>query len=505
MSEFPKYPKLIYRGIESIGKAAFLGDQKETEMKRGKKTIVIGIGVLLVLVLAGAGWYLNRAIPIGTGYVARYICSSVFISHRDPQITYREDVAPINPLAGIIDVEIDSAQKKVIASSFGLFKSTALYREGCGCTLVTGCTEAELRKQTFMSKEPSTASARVPDAPWPIGDGGVSEPLAGEVNIEKLKAALDSAFVESDPQKKKMTRAVVIVYDGKLIGEKYAPGFDRNTPLLGWSMSKSVTNALVGILVRQGKLRIQEPAPVPEWQKAGDSRKSITLDQLLRMSSGLKFDETYEPLHDVTDMLYRSYDFAAYAAAKPLEVEPDSRWVYSSGTANIIARIVRQNAEKGYPRYYDFLRKELFAKIGMHSAVPEPDASGTFVGSSYMFATPRDWARFGLLYLQDGVWGGERILPEGWVKYSATPTPKAPQGQYGAFFWLNAGAAGNPSDRIWPNVPTDAFTARGYQEQYVAVIPSKKLVIVRFGATSVRDAWDMNAFISQVASAIPEK
>jgi CubicO group peptidase (beta-lactamase class C family) len=329
--------------------------------------------------------------------------------------------------------------------------------------------------------------------------------VSAKVNTEKLKAALDAAFVESDPQKKKMTRAVVIVYDGKLIGERYAPGFDKDMALLGWSMGKSVTNALVGILVRQGKLRLREPAPVPEWQKEGDPRKKITLDQLLRMSGGLKFDETYEPLHDVTDMLYRSYDFAACAAEKPLEVEPDGKWYYSSGTANIIARIVRRAAEKDYPRYYDFMKKELFAKVGMHSAVAEPDASGTFVGSSYMFAAPRDWARFGLLYLQEGVWEGERILPEGWVKYSTTPTPKAPQGQYGALFWLNAGTESNPKDRVWPNAPRDAFAARGYQEQSVVIIPSKKLVIVRFGATSVRNAWDMNAFISRMCAAIPDQ
>ncbi|MBP1740575.1 MAG: serine hydrolase [Deltaproteobacteria bacterium] len=474
-------------------------------MKRGKKPILIGIGVLVVLVLAGAGWYLSRAMPIGTGYVARYICSSVFISHRDPQITYREDVSPINPLAGIIDFKIDHAQKKVVAGSFGLFKSTALYREGCGCTLVTGTSEEALRKQQLTSPDPTAPLPRDPNAPWPIGDGGASEQGSGEVNTEKLKAALDAAFIESNPEKKKMTRAVLIVYDGKLIGERYAPDFDKSTSLLGWSMSKSVTNALVGILVRQGRFRIQDPAPVPEWQREGDPRKKITLDQLLRMSSGLKFDETYEPLHDVTDMLYLNYDFAAYAAAKPLETDPDAKWVYSSGTANIIARMARHTAEKDYPRYYDFLRKELFSKVGMHSAVPEPDASGTFVGSSYMFATPRDWARFGLLYLQDGVWEGERILPEGWVKYSATPTPKAPQGQYGALFWLNAGTESNPKDRVWPNAPTDAFAARGYQEQYVVIIPSKKLVIVRFGATSVRAAWDMNDFISLVTAAIADK
>lgn len=470
-----------------------------------KKKILIGTGSLLLLALMGAGWYLSRVAPIGTGYAAKYICSNVFISHRDPQITYREDVASINLLARIIDVNIDHVQKTVVASFFGLFKSTALYREGCGCTLVTGTTEAELRKQGFMDPEPAPAPQRVRDAPWPIGEGASSEPLARHVNMDKLKGALDAAFAEPDPEKKKMTRAVVVVHDGKLVGERYAPGFDEKTPLLGWSMSKSVTNALVGILVRQGKLRIQEPAPVPEWQKAGDPRKSITLDQLMRMSSGLKFDETYEPLHDVTDMLYRSYDFAAYAAGKSLEAQPDGRWVYSSGTANIIARIVRHAVEKDYPRYYDFLRKELFEKVGMHSAVTEPDPSGTFVGSSYMFATPRDWARFGFLYLQDGIWGEERVFPEGWVKYSATPTPKAPQGQYGALFWLNAGTEGNPKDRLWPSAPTDAFSARGYQGQYVVVIPSMKLVIVRFGATSVRAAWDMDDFISRVTAAIPDK
>ena len=470
-----------------------------------KKKILIGTGSLLLLALMGAGWYLSRVAPIGTGYAAKYICSNVFISHRDPQITYREDVASINLLARIIDVNIDHVQKTVVASFFGLFKSTALYREGCGCTLVTGTTEAELRKQGFMDPEPAPAPQRVRDAPWPIGEGASSEPLARHVNMDKLMGALDAAFAEPDPEKKKMTRAVVVVHDGKLVGERYAPGFDEKTPLLGWSMSKSVTNALVRILVRQGKLRIQEPAPVPEWQKAGDPRKSITLDQLMRMSSGLKFDETYEPLHDVTDMLYRSYDFAAYAAGKSLEAQPDGRWVYSSGTANIIARIVRHAVEKDYPRYYDFLRKELFEKVGMHSAVAEPDPSGTFVGSSYMFATPRDWARFGFLYLQDGIWGEERVFPEGWVKYSATPTPKAPQGQYGALFWLNAGTEGNPKDRLWPSAPTDAFSARGYQGQYVVVIPSMKLVIVRFGATSVRAAWDMDDFISRVTAAIPDK
>jgi CubicO group peptidase (beta-lactamase class C family) len=202
-------------------------------------------------------------------------------------------------------------------------------------------------------------------------------------------------------------------------------------------------------------------------------------------------------------MLYESYDFAAYAAGKPLKTAPDAEWNYSSGSANIIARIVRQAAEKDYPAYYTFIRDEFFHKIGMYSAVMEPDASGTFVGSSYTFAAPRDWARFGLLYLEDGIWQGERILPQDWVKYSTTPTPQAPRGEYGALFWLNAGTSSDPENRRWPSVPQDAFAALGFQEQKVIIIPSKKLVLVRFGATTDRKSWKSDEFIADVLAALP--
>jgi CubicO group peptidase (beta-lactamase class C family) len=270
-------------------------------------------------------------------------------------------------------------------------------------------------------------------------------------------------------------------------------------------MNKSITNALMGIMVKKRMLDIHQPAPVPEWQQPGDPRQAITLDQLLRMSSGLEFEETYAPLHDATNMLYESDDFAAYAARKPLKAQPDDRWSYASGTTNIVSRAIRKAIEEqGDPHYYSFIHKELFDKIGMTSAVLEPDASGTFVGSSYAFATPRDWARFGLLYLQDGVWNGERILPEGWVKYTTTPTAKAPKGEYGAHFWLNAGTPGNPGSRPWPDAPLDTFAAKGFQGQRVVVIPSRKLVLVRFGATSGKTAWQTNRLIRDVLTALPE-
>ncbi len=319
----------------------------------------------------------------------------------------------------------------------------------------------------------------------------------------KLEKALDAAFAEPGSDKVRKTRAVVVVYDGRLVAERYAPGFDADMPLLGWSMAKSVTNALVGILVREGALDIHRPAPVPEWQGPDDPRRAITLDLLLRMSSGLAFEERYDPLYDAVDMLYGSSDFAAFAADKSLAFEPDATWSYSSGTANIVARIVRRAAEERHDHYYDFLRRELFDRIGMTSALMEADSSGTFVGSSYCLATPRDWARFGLLYLQDGLWGGERVLPAGWVAYSTTPTEQAPRGEYGAFFWLNAGAPDNPANRLWPSAPRDTFAAKGYQEQAVIVIPSRKAVLVRFGATSRRTAWDTDRFIADVVAALP--
>jgi CubicO group peptidase (beta-lactamase class C family) len=294
-----------------------------------------------------------------------------------------------------------------------------------------------------------------------------------------------------------------VVYDGHLIAERYAPGFAPDMPMLGWSMSKSVTNALVGLLVGQGRLVLHEPAPVPEWRSPDDQRRNITLDQMLRMSSGLAFEERYGPLADITDMLYGAHDFGAFAAGRHLEVLPDEKWHYASGTANIIARIVRYEVEKTDPNYYRFIRKALFDRIGMTSAVMEPDASGTIVGSSYTFATVRDWARFGLLYLQDGIWNGERILPDGWVAYSTTPTPKAPKGQYGALFWLNAGAPDDPTDRLWPSAPVDAYAAQGFQEQKLIMIPSQKLVLVRLGATAPRSAWDTDTFIASVLRALP--
>jgi len=474
-------------------------------MKPWLKRTLLGLALLVVIVAAAGGWYLNKAVPIATGHAAKYICSYTFISGRDADRVFQEDVKVEHFLFDYMTCDVDRSRKIVSADLMGFFQSRAVYREGCGCTLVAETTEEELRAQTFMLPEPGESRPAVSsETAWPDGNGPTTGNRPSGIDPVKLDLALDDAFSESDPSNSVRTRAVIVVYDGQIAAERYAPGFTAETPLLGWSMAKSLTNALVGVLVRNEKLNLTDPAPVPEWQTEGDPRRRITLDQLMRMSSGLEFDEDYSEFGDATEMLYRSYDFAAYAASKPLEAEPDRIWNYSSGTANILARIVRRAAEQQYGHYYGFLRQELFDRIGMTSAVLEPDPSGTFVGSSYAFATPRDWARFGLLYLRDGVWDGQRILPEGWVAYTATPTPPAPQGQYGALFWLNAGSTGDPSDRMWPQVPNDAFYASGHHSQFVIVIPSRKLVLVRFGFTFDPQAWDNQRFIVNVLKALPE-
>jgi CubicO group peptidase (beta-lactamase class C family) len=223
----------------------------------------------------------------------------------------------------------------------------------------------------------------------------------------------------------------------------------------------------------------------------------------MHMSSGLKFKEAYDdPLSDVVRMLFTNTDSGAFASSMPAEAPPDTRWQYSSGATNIISRIVRRSAAGSLKGYFSFPGKALFNKLGMASAVMEPDPSGTFVGSSFMYATPRDWARFGLFCLNDGVWGGELILPSGWMKYSTTPAPAAPKAMYGAQFWLNAGDPSNPTDRWRPKAPNDMYSLWGFEGQYVSMVPSRRLVIVRLGLSVPEENWDQGQFIADIVGAV---
>jgi CubicO group peptidase (beta-lactamase class C family) len=395
---------------------------------------------------------------------------------------------------------VDYKKKTVTSKGLGFWHpKTAVYRKGFGCTLAIDTSREELMKQTQGAIPQSSPDM---EKLWPAGERVDLSSLPPEVDRERLNRVVDQAFTEPSETSQRNTQAVVIVYKDRIIAEEYEKQFSPLVPMPGWSMSKSVTNALVGLLVKEEKLNIKQTGLMELWQHQDDPRNKITLDQLLRMSSGLEFEEVYGPFKDVTYMLYDSKSMADFAAAKPLESNPGEKWNYSSGSANIIARIVKDAVGGTLVSFSNFARQNLFDRINMYSAVIEPDASGSFVGSSYMFATARDWARIGLLYKRDGLWGDDRVLPEGWVKYSTTPTPKAPMGEYGAQIWLNAGEKGNPTNRKYPLLPIDLFYFSGFNEQIVAVIPSRDIVVVRLGVTHDEESWNVEVFIRDVLDCI---
>jgi len=278
-----------------------------------------------------------------------------------------------------------------------------------------------------------------------------------------------------------------VVKDGRIIAERYADGIGLDTPLLGFSATKSVISALTGILMRQGKLTLDQPAPVAAWQDPNDPRHAITVDQLLRHTAGLALGSSLQAslgaaLEPVNRMKFMETDMAGFAEAAPLETPPGSAWNYHDGNYLILSKLIR-DATGGRPAdVLRFARAELFAPLGMRHVTLEFDGAGTPEGSTQMLASARDWARFGMLYLNDGIAGGKRILPEGWVNYSAQPTPNAYIG-YGAGFWTNLGDSMGAHYRIDHGWPRDAFFAKGSIGQYVIVIPSQHLVIVRFGRT----------------------
>jgi CubicO group peptidase (beta-lactamase class C family) len=428
-----------------------------------------------------------RIAQVGTAFAAKTVCSATFVSGRSPESVKADDLGAYRsqPL-DLVEVDVDRAAGVVTARLLGFAARQAVYRDGFGCTLAIGASVATLR-----AAAPKLLPIPRGEGVWPDGERVAFEPRAA------LERALDQAFAEPGAGPPRRTRAVVVVHQGRIAAERYAPGFGPGTPLPGWSMSKSVFGALAGTLVGLGLWRLDAPVPLAAWRGAGDPRAAITLDQLLAMSSGLEFEESYRaPLSDVNLMLWAGGDAGGYAAAKRLAHPPGAYWQYASGTTNVLAAAMRETLGTGYAAYP---RRALFQPLGMSSAVLETDASGTFVGSSLMFASARDWARFGLLFANDGLWKGTRVLPEGWVRYSATPAAAAAARNYGAHWWLKlARPPGAPPVEL----PPDAFHAAGHGGQYVSVVPSRALVVVRLGHSIDDGAWDQEAFVARIISAV---
>lgn len=439
------------------------------------RRLLVGLALALVLGALGLGLrWLVDASTIGAGFAAKVTCSLVHVSGQDGAAIVSRYVAhEVAPLGAALRVTTspEGAEARVAG---GLVRARAVLRPGLGCVLVPSDAADPLPLPEALSLPRPRLD---PALPWPRGGAG---PEGAPAAVE---AAIARAFMEPGGEGLRQTNAVVVAKDGRLLAERYAPGYGPETPMLSWSMAKSVLVALVGVLEREGRMDVSLPAAVPEWRAPGDPRGAITLDQLLRQSSGLAFDETYGATNDVSRMLYAHADTGAYAAKSRLVAEPGTRWSYSSGTSNLVARIVRDVFRGDVAAMVRFANDELFDPADMTSAFFEPDASGSFVGSSYVYMTARDWARFGELFRRHGDWFGRRILPADFVRYAVTPTPAAPRGSYGAHFWLNAGSPGRPGDRPWPAIPPEVFAARGHSGQWVVVVPSARLVVVRLGLT----------------------
>ena len=449
-------------------------------MKILKGLLMLTLFAVLLFVIRYA-WV---SFPIMSGFTAKNMCSCVFLGGRADSSVAAEELGDF-PLS-LAAYEIDSANKSVTSTVLGMAKKKAIYRPGFGCTLVNEITEEAIRNQL---------PPLVFIVPADMGNQPINFTTTS-VYTNRLNKIMQEHVDHTNNKKQHEARAIVVMYDGKLLAEHYAPGFDKNSRMLGWSMAKSVTSALVGILVKQGKLDVNKPAPVPEWADAKDKRHAITLQHLLQQTSGLDFEENYNKYSDATRMLFNKADMAAYTASRPLKVAPGTQFYYSSGNSNILSRIVRQTV--GNSNYYSIIYDSLFHKLGMYSAVIEPDASGTMVGSSYVFATARDWARFGLLYYNNGIVNGQQLFTGDWVKQTITPFAADKLQHYGYQFWLNGFNKEMPSQRKFPAAPADMFYADGYAGQYVFIIPSKKLVIVRLGFKN----FDENELLGKILACV---
>jgi CubicO group peptidase (beta-lactamase class C family) len=443
---------------------------------------VVKFGALIVLVgLIYFGFTTYPKLDLISGFSAKSIASGHFIDHRSQELIEKGD-NDIN-LIDLAQNTIDEAGQFATASVKGLKERKAIYREGLGATLINDdfdITQPYLTPKREFSKN---------NLSFPYGDNESKDSIFSTIDYQKINQLVENAF-DKKGEKTKRTRALLIIYKDRIIAEKYDTGFNKNSKILGWSMTKSITATLFGILEKQKGFNIYQPAPIPEW--ANDDRKKITTNALLHMNSGLEWDEHYDRICDATEMLFQAEDMTRVQLEKPLAFQPNTHWNYSSGTTNLLSGILRKQF-KTHQEYLDFWYSALIDKIGMHSMLVETDMTGNYVGSSYGWATARDWAKFGLLYLHQGNWNGEQLFKPSWAKYVAKPTNTS-NGRYGGQFWLN-------SSGYFPDAPKDMYYASGFQGQMVAIFPSHDLVIVRMGLKE-NPEFDFNGLLSGVVGSI---
>ena len=449
-------------------------------MKRILLAILLGILVFVVI-------YAWPRAPIITAFAAKGMCSNVFIADKTPERVYAEDLSffPIS----LAKVKVDYEEKSATARVFGLSKRKAVFREGLGAVIVLDTPEEELKAQTFRIPDPGYSQDTIP---WPKGDV-MPESLPEGVDYQKLKTIVDEALDLPGTEPSKKTLGIAVVYKDELIAEKYLNGYDAFTEFNGWSMTKSINSAVAGVLTMQNRININDPVNVEEWED--DERGKATFKDIMHMNSGLEWVENYFTISEATLMLMRSEDMVDYVINRPLEYSPRTHWKYSSGDINLMSGLIRR-AIGNDKEYYSIPYTGLLHRIGMLNTTLETDAAGNHVASSYCYGTIRDWARFGLLYLNNGVFEGDTILPEGWVDFTRQEAPNS-NGKYAGTFWLQEL---KPVNEL-TDLPLDLYFADGFLGQRVYIIPSRDLVVVRMGY-SLKN-FSLNNFLKDIISTLP--
>ena len=465
---------------------------------RGVIAAALFLAVTPVALPAQVTWSDSTVREHTAAMAAHHLCSGTFVVGRDHQRNaarvLEEDVRPFPDFNWQDDFEYEVDERAKTASVWapGINRRVAKYNGDQGCSILPV-------GETDVYFTPVPVPRDLPDAtgqPWPTGDLDAHGSFP-EVDEEELGAALDWAMEQ--PQN---TRALVVVYRGKVIGERYASGFTRNTPQISWSQGKSITAALVGILVQQGELRLDDPAPVPEWGREGDPRGAIEVRHLMRMSSGLDFlnnglgrPSSWLDSNEHFRIYFDAINVFEHAIDQPTDIPPDSLFRYRNSDPLTLGRIVRQKVEGRGEEYLTFPQRALFDRIGARDFVLETDPWGNFIMTGYDFGSAWSWARFGLLHLWDGVWEGERILPEGWSTFVSTPAPGARALNYGGLFWLNRGGS-------LPDVPRDAYWCAGFMGQTTMIIPSSDMVLVRLGPSPGGYNSYLNSVVGRVVGSI---
>jgi len=449
----------------------------------------------LLLLFGGlaSGQPVGTPVELGLAGYAKVLCSAVFVSFREPSEAFHNSgywMMPNDKQDGITYV-VDREAKVVRVTRDGITRAAKFYGDQ-GCIIQT---------EGGIHFTPVAVKTRLPDAAsqsWPMGD----QPAKDTTDIDRARVAkaVDLAFADPDG----LTAAFLVVYKGQIVAERYMPGITKDTQLESWSMGKSLTATLFALLVKDGVYRLEDPAPVPEWHAPGDPRAAIRIVDLMHMSSGLRFiatqDPDYKPSMGYADHWYvytGAVDVFQYSLSRPLQFPPNTEGRYRNCDPLTIGWLIKQAVTKRGEEYLTFPQRALFDRIGIRRQMLETDPYGNFLLTGYDYGTARNWARIGMLYMQDGIWQGQRILPEGWAKFVSTPAPAWKKQNYGGLFWVNG-------DGTW-NLPKTAYLANGAGGQKTFVIPSHDLVVVRMGhfrgdRTGMRA---LNKALGELIAAVP--